>query len=232
MSESRMSPGSGSPDLHGLASEFRELLGRYLHGRSFPKGALLWSEGESTGMLVALKSGRVKVYRLLPTGRAVTIYLFGPDDVFGFLPFLDGRPYPAYAQAIEDVEADVMPRSALLEALRAEPDLALTLIGLLGQRLRSAFELIERISTPGVRARVASALVPLLPESAGAGDSPLIELPVTAHDFAGAIGIVPETLSRALSSLVEAGIIERAGTGRYRVLDLRALEEAAETPPS
>jgi CRP/FNR family transcriptional regulator len=50
---------------------------------------------------------------LLPTGRAVTLFVFGPGDVFGFLPFLDGEPYPAYAQAIDDVLADVIPQTGL-----------------------------------------------------------------------------------------------------------------------
>ena len=214
-----------------LAQQARRLLSRHLHVRRFPAGSLLWREGETSGLLVAIRTGRVKIYRLLPNGRAVTLLLFGPDDVFGFLPFLDGRPYPAYAQAIDDVVAEVMPRSALLQALRAEPDLAATLIALLGERLRAAFDLIQGMSTRGVKARVAAALLPLIAEAAEGGDPVVIALPVTAHEFAGAIGIAPETLSRALKALSREGILGRAGPGRYRVLDRRALEEAAEPPP-
>lgn len=220
---------SSSPELKDLASQIRHLLSRHLQVRRFRKGALLWREGETSGMLVAIRTGRVKVYRLLPNGRAVTLYLFGPDDVFGFLPFLDGQPYPAYAQAIEDVEAEVMPRSTLLQALRSEPELALTLIAFLGRRLRTAFDLIQGMSTPGARARVASTLLPLISETEHGGPV-VIKLPVTAHDFAGAIGIAPETFSRALSSLADDGILERAGPGRYRVLDRQALERASEPP--
>ncbi len=211
-----------------LAHHVRRLLSRHLHLRRFAAGSLLWREGETSGLLVAIRAGRVKIYRLLPSGRAVTLLLFGPDDVFGFLPFLDGRPYPAYAQAIDDVEAEVMPRSALLQALRAEPDLAATLIALLGERLRAAFDLIQGMSTPGARARVAAALLPLLSESPAAGGPGVIELPVTAHEFAAAIGIVPETYSRALKTLLDDGILAREGTGRYRVLDRPALERSAE----
>ena len=186
--------GSHSSD---LARQARRLLSRHLHVRRFPAGSLLWREGETTGMLVAIRTGRVKIYRLLPNGRAVTLLLFGPDDVFGFLPFLDGRPYPAYAQALDDVEAEVMPRSALLQALRTEPDLAATLIALLGERLRAAFDLIQGMSTRGVRARVAAALLPLLAEAPKGADPIVIALPVTAHEFAGAIGVAPVTLSLA-----------------------------------
>lgn len=214
-------------ELHHLASQTRQLLKEYLHVRNFQKGEFLWMEGETSGMLVAIRSGRVKVYRLLPTGRSITLYLFGPGDVFGFLPFLDGRPYPAYAQAIDDVDAEVMSRSALLDVLRAEPEISLGLIELLGLRLRAAFDLIQNISTPGARSRVASALLGLIPESVN--DDPVaIKFPVAAHELAAAIGIAPETLSRALSSLADEGILKRIGHGRYHVLDRKELRLAAE----
>jgi CRP/FNR family transcriptional regulator len=157
----------------------------------------------------------------------VTLYIFGPGDVFGFLPFLDGQGYPAYAQAMEDVEADVMARSTLLQVLRADPDVAMTLISLLGQRLRTAFDQIRTLSTPGSRARVAAALFALLSDSPTAGASGEVELPVTAHEFAAALGLVPETYSRALTSLVQDGILERTGPAHYRILDSAALERSS-----
>ena len=217
------------PALGDLAGQVRKLLGPRLHARRFKKGTLLWREGETSGMLVAITTGRVKIYRLLPTGKAVTVFLFGPGDVFGFLPFLDGGAYPAYAQAIEDVEADVLPRSALLESLHADPDLAIALIALLGRRLRAELDLIQGLSTPGVQSRVAAALLALLAEEQPM--TPLvIRLPVTAQEFAGAIGIAPETLSRALAHLEGTGIVAREAAGRYRVLNLPGLKEAAAPP--
>jgi CRP-like cAMP-binding protein len=217
-----------TPSLNDLASQARLLLRAHLHARHFRKGSLLWREGETSGLLVAITTGRVKIYRLLPTGRAVTLFLFGPGDLFGFLPFLDGSPYPAHAQAIEDVEAEVLPRSALLQALAADPGLAGALIALLGRRLREAMDLIQSLSTPGAPSRVAAALLALVPDEPE--HAPVVRLPVTAQEFAGAIGIAPETFSRALKHLEEAGIVSREGLGRYRVLDPERLKQAAAPP--
>jgi len=221
-------PQSSGTDLSDVVKQVRQLLRAHLHPRRFRKGTLIWSEGETSGLLIAITTGRVKIYRLLPTGKSVTLFLFGPGDVFGFLPFLDGGAYPAYAQAIEDVEADVLPRSALLQALHADPSLATALIALLGRRLREAMDLIQGLSTPGVKSRVAAALLALLAEDQP--QDPLVTLPVTAQEFAGAIGIAPETLSRALRHLEEDGIIAREGPGRYRVLQPDRLEQAAAPP--
>jgi len=229
MDERMTQPQSSGTDLSDVVNQVRQLLRAHLHPRRFRKGTLIWSEGETSGLLIAITTGRVKIYRLLPTGKSVTLFLFGPGDVFGFLPFLDGGAYPAYAQAIEDVEADVLPRSALLQALHADPSLATALIALLGRRLREAMDLIQGLSTPGVRSRVAAALLALLAEEQPKA-SLLITLPVTAQEFAGAIGIAPETLSRALRHLEENGIIAREGPGHYRVLQPDSLEQAAAPP--
>jgi len=216
------------PSQQELAREAVDLLRAHLHVRHFKKDNLLWREGDTSGMLVSLKKGRVKIYRALPSGRVVTLFLFGPGNVFGFLPFLDGQAYPASAQALEDVEADVMPRTALFQALRTERDLAVTLIGVLGKRLRASFDLIQSLSTPGARSRVALAMLAMVPPGVPASGAATVELPVSAHDFAGALGLVPETFSRALTRLVQDGIVQRAGPTRYRIVCLEGLRKATD----
>jgi CRP-like cAMP-binding protein len=211
-----------------LTLEARDLLRPYFERRRFAAGSLLWREGETAGLLIVLDTGRVKVYRLLPNGRAVTVFIFGPGDVFGFLPFLDGEPYPAYAQALEDVEAHVMSRDRLVAAVRVDPEVAIALLRLLGRRLREALERIEGLSSPGVLPRVAGALVALLPGAEDpAADARILRLPVSGNEFAAAIGVTPETLSRSLTKLVEARVLHRLGRGRFQVLDVEALRQAA-----
>ena len=217
------------PHLRELARAALDLLGDHLNVRHFRKGNLLWREGDTSGMLVSVRTGRVKIYRVLPAGREATLFLFGPGDIFGFLPFLDGQPYPANAQAVDNVEADVMARSTLLEVLSAQPELAMTLLGLLGSKLRTSFDLIRSLSTPSARVRVAQALLDMIPPPSRASGSMTLRLPVSNYEFAGALGLVPETFSRVLTGLVQDGVLERTGNGRYRILDLDALKTAALT---
>ena len=213
--------------LSDLPARARAVLGPWFRERQFSIGDLLWREGETIGLLVAIRSGHVKIYRLLPTGRTVTLFILGPGDVFGFLPFLDGEPYPAYAQAVDEVTADVMPRAALLEAVRSHPDVAMTLFSLLGRNLREALDRIENHSTPGVLSRVASAILALMPPDTPSDTTVLVELPVSALEFAAAIGVSPETLSRSVSKLAADGVVHRLGPRRLQVLDASALSRAA-----
>ena len=210
-----------------LAREARALLEPFARRRTFAAGALLWREGDDSGMLIAIETGRVKIYRVLPAGSAVTIYLFGPGDVFGFMPFLDGRPYPASAQALDEVTALVVSRSDLRAAFERDPQVALALVKLLATRLREAFDRIERSSVPEVLPRVASALASLLPQGVRSGVLLVIELPVRQREFAAAIGVAAESFSRAVTKLVGDGVLHRLGPRKYQVLDPAALRRAA-----
>ena len=148
----------------GEAGKALEPLAPHFRPRRFPAGTVLWRAGESPSMVVAIETGHIKVYRTLPDGNVAALYLFGPGELFGFLPFLDGRPYPATAEAVDDVRARTMSREGLLRGLRENPAVALPLFSFLGRRLREAFDRIELLSARGALPRVAAALAALLQE--------------------------------------------------------------------
>ncbi len=153
-----------------------------------------------------------------------------PGDVFGFLPFLDGGPNPASAEALEDAEAEVMPCTVFQQVLAADPTPAPELLTLVGRCLRSAFDVIQSVSTPGAHSRLASALLALVPEDRTPGARVRLDLPVTAQELAGALGMAPDTLSRAISILADKGIVRRIRPGRLEVLDLPTPERAVRSP--
>jgi CRP/FNR family transcriptional regulator len=211
----------------GLARDAQRLLAPYARRRTFGAGSLLWSEGDAPGMLVAIQGGRVKIFRVLSSGNAVTLFLFGPGDVFGFMPLLDGRPYPATAQALEQVTALVVSEADLRGAFERDAHVSLALVKLLASRLRDALDRVERASVPEVLPRVASALASLLPSETPPRRMVVIDLPVRAREFAGAIGVAAESFSRAITKLVGDGVLHRLGPRRYQVLDFAGLLRAS-----
>jgi CRP/FNR family transcriptional regulator len=219
-------PSAGSPAFSGEAGEALAMLAPYFRPRRFPAGTILWRAGETPSMVVAIETGHIKVYRTLPGGNVAALYRFGPGELFGFLPFLDGRSYPATAEAIDDVRARTMSRDGLLRGLRENPAVALPLFSFLGRRLREAFDRIELLSARGALPRVAAALAALL-HVGDRGTATIVSLPVSSGEFARALGIAPESFSRAVTCLAETAVIRRLGRGRFQVLDLQALRTAA-----
>ncbi len=219
-----------APTEQEIAAEMREILGPHMHIRRFSKGELLWRQGDAAGLFVSIRKGRVKMYRRLPAGGTVTLFIFMPGDVLGCVPLLTGGPAPSGAEALDAVEADVIPRSVFERLLVSEAALAADLVGLLSRRLRDACDVIESLSTPGANRRLAAALLALVPEGHAAGTPLLLDLPVAAHEFAGALGMAPETLSRAISDLAESAVLRRAPGRRLEVLDLAGLEAAVRAP--
>ncbi len=214
----------GSVSLSAEARAAFALLAPHFRARRFPAGSILWREGEPANLVVALDEGHIRIYRGLPDGNTASMYLFGPGELFGFLPFLDGRPYPATAVAMDNVRARTMSREALLQALRENPEVALPLFSFLGRRLRDAFDRIELLSARGTLPRVAAALAALLSRDAGE-KAAVVFLPMPSGEFARTLGITPESFSRAVTGLVETGVIRRLGRGRFQILAPQSLRK-------
>ena len=204
-----------------------DVLEPYLQPRHYRAGQVLWMEGEVSGRMVLLSKGRVKAVRVLPNGTSVLLHLFSPGDVFGFLPFVDGGPYPATAIAVDEVDARVMSRSELRRAVQNDPQVAMVLLAALGKRLRQAFDRIQDQTQRSSLVRVAAALSLFLPENNL--DNPLlsIDVPSPLHDFASDMGMTPETFSRAVTRLVDAGVLQRLAVPRLQVLDAGRLLQIA-----
>jgi len=212
-----------------FSSEKKELLkifAPYFHARRYPPGTALCHAGEPASAVVAIDSGHVRIYRMLPNGNIAALSLFGPGEFFGFLPLLDGRPYPATAEAVDDVLARTMSREGFLQGLRENPSMVSQLFSFLGRRLREAFDRIELMSAHGAIPRVAASLAAMLHGHSG-GTTTIVSLPVSSREFARALGIAPESFSRAITGLVEAGTIHRLGRGRFQILDPQSLRAAA-----
>ncbi len=199
----------------------------YLHARHYKAGQVLWTEGEVSGRMVLLVRGRVKVVRVLSDGSSVLLYVFSAGDVFGFLPFVDGGPYPATAIAVDEVDARVMSRSELREAIHRDPQVAMVLLGALGKRLRQAFGRVGDQAQRSSLARVAAALSLLLAEGGSSNPATIIDVPSPIHDFAADVGMTPETFSRAVTQLVESGVLQRLAVPQLQVLDAKRLRQIA-----
>jgi len=191
----------------------------HMREQEFEPGEHLWTQGTHNGMLVDVIKGRTKIFRYMPDGRQVLMYVFGPGTIFGFMPLMDDKPYPANAAAVGHVKAKVMSRRDFIDLIPKNPDVCRFMLYELSTRLREALDHMELRSMKGTVSKVAAAMSTLIPEDRIEDQTMIVSLPVSAADYANLIGISPESLSRAFTRLVEEEILHRLGSNRFQVLN-------------
>lgn len=206
----------------GLEQEHLQALGRVATSRIYRKGQTIFSEGEQGGGLYAVAEGLVRIYKSSLGGKEQILHVFGPGEVFAEVALFRDAALPANAQALEESEILFIPRQGIVECILKNPDLALDMLALLSLRLRGFVNKIEDLSLKEVPARLAAHILVL--QASQGGDRITLDLP--KGQLASLLGTIPETLSRMLKKLAEAGLLEIEGRS-VRILDLQGLEEVA-----
>jgi thioredoxin reductase (NADPH) len=98
-------------------------LRRFGHQRHYDKGQPLFVTGEIAPGMFVLKSGRVQATRRDPLGHLAPIVEETAGDFVAEVEQLSGRPALVDVQAVEDVEAVLIPAENLRSVMIAEPEL-------------------------------------------------------------------------------------------------------------
>ncbi len=201
------------PFVHLSDSKLKEL-NRSAQLCHYPKGAVLFREGDPADSLWVLQQGWVRLVKQTANGKILTLDLVTPKDgVCGLSAFSDKR-YAATAVAAPPVEAVRLPAPALRELLKSHPQFAACVSGILSQRLHHISAAYADAYAP-VEQRIASVLL-RLKDDFGA------HLPITRRELAELAGTTVESAIRVTRRMQEEGIL-RISRGRVSVLTPRAL---------
>ena len=165
--------------------------------------------------------GGVKVYKSLRDGRSATMRHVKPGETFGESVLFN----PAYPASTETMTPSLLyrfPLDAFRDLLRAEPELAMALLGTMARLMVLLNQRVEELLLP-VLARLARYLLTLCDEQATLD----CVLPISKQELAARLGTVPETLSRTLNRLTSSGVATVDGQ-RITVCDPQALERLAQ----
>jgi CRP/FNR family transcriptional regulator len=191
--------------------ETRALAGR-MSAKRYGRGELLFSEGDACQGLFIVASGKVRIFKMSPSGREQILALEGAGSTIAELPVFDGGSYPASALAAEDAEILFISRKEFQAFCLEHPAMALKVIAVVGGRLRRLVGIIEELSFTTVRQRLIALLVRLAQEKGKAGKQGMrIELGASHQELAAELGTVRELVSRNLGRLQAEGLIEVEG---------------------
>jgi CRP-like cAMP-binding protein len=213
--------------LDGLAPERLEALARECAWRNCAAGQQIITRDADDRDLYLIVSGRVRVTTYSAGGRQVTFRDLGAGECFGDVAAIDGRRRSADVVALEGSLLAAMPPAVFWRLLREEPQVAERVLQRLAALVRGLSERVIDLSTLGVQNRIHAELLRLAREAGAAGNSARID-PAPKHaDIASRVSTYREQVTRELSALVKAGILER-GEHALVIRDLARLERLVE----
>jgi CRP/FNR family transcriptional regulator len=211
---------TSSPLFQDLGPEEVDLALSYFVRLTYPRGKVLFHQGDLGQSLYLVERGRVRLYRTHLGGQEKTLGVVGPGGVFGEMSLLDGGERSASALVEEDASLLVLYKEAYLGLLRRLPLFAHNLARLLAHRLREADLELDLLAFEEAESRVAYALLKLLRQGYGP------ELRLRHQDLAHLAGASRETVTRVLHALRDQGIV-RLAPGVVEVVSPGLLEERA-----
>ncbi|RVJ53729.1 Crp/Fnr family transcriptional regulator [Sinorhizobium medicae] len=180
---------------------------------------VLFHQGDSIGDVFFVLSGLIRLYRVGKDRREADVAVLSKGEMFAENAIYLGR---ATASA-EAAEASVIARidsSKLRKIAAADPDVAQAFIEHLCHRGKMTEDMLAQDRLLTATQRVASYILSHCPN--GTNTSFSFRLPFQKNILAGKLGVAPEALSRAFSTLRQSGVIVK---GRMiEIHDRHALE--------
>ena len=208
------------PILTELPPATRGELSRTLRWLELPDSAMVFDERQACTGFPLVVRGAVRVSKLAPNGRAITLYRVAPGEscIITTSCLLASSVYNARGQTEGPTALALVP-GALFDVWLAEPPFRRFVFGLFADRIADLMQLVEAVAFRRLDQRLAA----LLRER---GPTVL----ATHQQLADELGSAREIVSRLLKHLAEDGAIA-VRRERIDVLDADALRRWADGSP-
>ncbi|MDD5675230.1 MAG: Crp/Fnr family transcriptional regulator [Chitinivibrionales bacterium] len=177
-----------------LSDKSKELLAEIAIPKIIAKNQTLFSEGDKGFALYLLANGNIQLSKSAGAVKDAIIKIVQPGEVFAEVILFERNTYPVSAIALKKSLLFVLLREDFLRLLE-NPFFRNDFIVLLIRKQRYLTERIRYLAVDDVTGRLAC----FLKDQYGA--RPTIPPNISKKDFAAALGITPETLSRVLAKL-------------------------------
>jgi len=170
-------------------------------------GQHLFEQGMPAKAFFQLLEGSVKLTRLSPDGNEKVIDLIHPGQTFAEAVIFNGAPgYPVNAVSLSASHIVSIEAASYLDVLHKSPKACMDIMARISQRLHWLVNEVDRLTLHNATYRLVAYL---LDQTPGASDETCdVCLSAPKHVIASRLSIKPETLSRTLKRLADAGLLE------------------------
>lgn len=185
-----------------------ELLANGTRLVDIPRGGTLFNRGDKAHGFYLLLEGQIKLGVISPQGDEKVIGLIQPGESFGEAVLFLERSFPVYAQTTLDSKVLLITREAIFDILDNDVTVVRRMLAAISARNRQLVNDIESISLQNSTQRLIGYLLQI---SADSPNPERVQLPANKLTIASMLNLTPETLSRVMLRLSNAGLIEVNG---------------------
>jgi CRP/FNR family cyclic AMP-dependent transcriptional regulator len=183
------------------------------YATAYPKGAVLFVEGQAPRGIFVLCKGRVKLSICSTDGKTLILKIAEPGEVLGLSATVSGKTYELTAETIDPCQVNFVKREDFLRFLKEHSDACFRVAEQLSDKYNTA---CREIRSLGLSHSAAEKLAKLLLEwSSKSGESnkqePRVRLSLTHEEIAQMIGTSRETVTRLFAELKKRQIVMARG---------------------
>jgi len=180
---------------------------------TYPRGAVLFVEGQEPRGVFILCNGRVKMFAGSAAGKSVIFRIAEPGELLGLPSTLSNKPYEVTAEALEPTQANFIPRDGFLAFLRQHGDVALRVAEMLSSIYQATCQEVRYLGlSSSAEEKLARFLLDLKPAKNSDPAQHRVTLTLTHEEIASMIGASRETVTRLLTGFKRKRLIEVHGS--------------------
>jgi CRP/FNR family transcriptional regulator, cyclic AMP receptor protein len=184
------------------------------YATAYPKGAVLFVEGQAPRGIFVLCKGRVKLSICATDGKTLILKIAEPGEVLGLSATVSGKPYELTAETIDPCQVNFVKREDFLHFLKDHSDACFKVAEQLSEKYNSA---CHEVRSLGLSHSAGEKLARLLMEwSSKNGEAlkqePRLKLALTHEEIAQMIGTSRETVTRLFADLKKRQIVQAKGS--------------------
>ena len=180
---------------------------------AYPKGAVLFVEGQAPRGVFILCRGRVKLSICSSDGKTLILKIAEAGEVLGLSASVSGKPYELTAETLDPCQVNFVKREDFLRFLRDHNDVCLRVAEQLSEKYNTA---CHEIRSLGLSHSAAEKLAKLLLEwsikNGGARQPERMKLTLTHEEIAQMIGTSRETVTRLFADFKKRQLIQLKGS--------------------
>jgi CRP/FNR family cyclic AMP-dependent transcriptional regulator len=179
----------------------------------YPKGAVLFIEGQNPRGVFVICNGRVKLSASSAGGKSLILRIADPGEVIGLPGTISGKPYEATAETLEPIQANFIPRKPFLDFLRVHGEVALRVAETLTEIYYATYREVRCLGlSESVEEKLAYFLLDFAARHSADNDPTRVVLTLTHEEIAAIIGSSRETVTRLFADFKRKGLVQVQGS--------------------